>query len=164
MVEKSGLLNNDINMPYANPVKAKQYRKEYQRLHNPQYRKWYEEYRSKLKQAGICTQCKVAPVIPGLVHCIGCRDKAHNKHQQTRHIVFDYYGNQCVCCGEFEFVFLTVDHINNDGYLRTLGDNRYFTLAKLIKQGKAPTDLQTLCYNCNCGRFHNGGICPHKQL
>jgi hypothetical protein len=21
-----------------------------------------------------------------------------------------------------------------------------------------------LCFNCNCGRYHNGGICPHKQI
>jgi hypothetical protein len=20
-----------------------------------------------------------------------------------------------------------------------------------------------LCYNCNCGRARNGGVCPHQQ-
>ena len=33
-----------------------------------------------------------------------------------RKIVFEFYGNKCSCCGETEPLFLTVDHINNDGY------------------------------------------------
>lgn len=27
----------------------------------------------------------------------------------------DIYGNKCVCCGETNWQFLTIDHINNDG-------------------------------------------------
>lgn len=23
--------------------------------------------------------------------------------------------------------------------------------------------FQLLCYNCNLGRYHNGGTCPHKD-
>lgn len=24
-----------------------------------------------------------------------------------------------------------------------------------------PDELQLLCFNCNCGRQRNGGVCPH---
>ncbi len=26
-----------------------------------------------------------------------------------------------------------------------------------------PPGFRVLCYNCNCGRNHNKGICPHKK-
>ena len=25
-----------------------------------------------------------------------------------------------------------------------------------------PDTIQILCFNCNCGRARNGGICPHE--
>jgi hypothetical protein len=38
-----------------------------------------------------------------------------DKHQRNRDLVFAHYGEQCACCGESERLFLTIDHINNDG-------------------------------------------------
>ena len=31
-------------------------------------------------------------------------------------IVYTHYGNICSCCGESDYMFLTIDHINNDGH------------------------------------------------
>ena len=36
-------------------------------------------------------------------------------HQSYKEKVFDHYGWVCACCGEAEPLFLTIDHVNNDG-------------------------------------------------
>jgi len=82
---------------------------------------------------------------------------------------FDGYGHKCVCCGESDTRFLTLDHVDEDGakhreQLAFAG--RRGTGVKLYKWIVShgwPKTIQVLCYNCNCGRFRNGGICPHKD-
>lgn len=85
--------------------------------------------------------------------------------------VFAHYGALCACCGETEDVFLTLDHVNDDGaahrkglsngHGRSGGATARIWL-DIIRRG-FPPDFQILCYNCNCGRFRNGGICPHQR-
>lgn len=59
------------------------------------------------------------------------------------------YGNECVQCHEIHPLFLTIDHINNNGALEKLrGNNFYQYLKKLGYPGKN-TQLQLLCHNCN---------------
>ncbi len=87
--------------------------------------------------------------------------------------VVEHYGGtppKCQCCGETERIFLTIDHMQNDGYIerRILGKNKprqggYSTYVQIIKDGFPEGKYQILCYNCNCGRARNGGICPHKM-
>ena len=89
---------------------------------------------------------------------------------------FEHYGGmKCFCCGETNPLFLTLDHINNDGgewrkrmanaagqnqkgkrYLQ--GTNFYLWLHKNNYPALA---LQVACYNCNLGRARNRGVCPH---
>jgi hypothetical protein len=94
--------------------------------------------------------------------------KQRQRRECHRQIVFEHYGKKCACCGENESRFLTLDHINNDGNTfrksnRNLGGvNFYLHVARSIQEGNAPTDLQILCWNCNLGKAHNGGICPHR--
>jgi hypothetical protein len=81
----------------------------------------------------------------------------------------DGYGGKCNCCGESNPLFLTIDHVNNDGYKirpRNKKGNygspfsgHYYK--QIIKAG-FPKDLQLLCWNCNCGKARNKGVCPHK--
>lgn len=80
--------------------------------------------------------------------------------------VLKIYGNKCQCCGEIEPIFLTIDHINNDGHkerakcgARLRGRPFYLKLLK----GEKRNDIQILCFNCNIGRQNNKGICPHKR-
>lgn len=77
--------------------------------------------------------------------------------------VFAHYGLECVCCGESEIVFLTIDHMNNDGaeHRREIGRSGIRFYRWLTKNG-LPDGYQTLCFNCNVGRYINGGVCPHK--
>lgn len=86
----------------------------------------------------------------------------------------------CECCGENEFRFLSIDHVNQDGAARRK------TLARKLgrksanndrSRGQLPSDasvvrhlinnadervgLQVLCYNCNFARNAHR-VCPHK--
>ena len=89
------------------------------------------------------------------------RKKLYYEHKNK---IFDYYGRICKCCGEDIPKFLTIDHINNDGYLhKELGINRYKEILKEIFNGLGDK-YQVLCMNCNFGKKINKGICPHKDI
>jgi len=78
-----------------------------------------------------------------------------------RHQAIEHYGGHCACCGETENSFLTIDHIYGNG-----GEHRRqikrFDVAYWLYLHNYPEGYQILCFNCNVGRYHNGGICPHK--
>ena len=73
-----------------------------------------------------------------------------------------YGGYRCACCGTREALFLTIDHIENDGacHRRRVGFSTGFL--KWLKRNGYPKGFQVLCSNCNLGRHRNGGTCPHK--
>ena len=77
--------------------------------------------------------------------------------------VLNHYGTECACCGEVEPLFLTVDHMLNDGNKHRKEDpaGRTNIYRWLIRNG-FPSGFQILCINCNQGRHRNGGMCPHK--
>jgi hypothetical protein len=86
--------------------------------------------------------------------------------EKHRVAVIAGYGSKCACCGEDEPKFLTIDHVNNDGYLArknklhptdTLGFYRW-----LLKHN-LPKEFQLLCMNCNFGKARNNGVCPHHE-
>ena len=62
------------------------------------------------------------------------------------------YGNECVHCRTNKILFLTLDHINNNGHFdrRSIGAGVefYAFLKRLGYPGKG-TQLQILCHNCN---------------
>jgi hypothetical protein len=72
--------------------------------------------------------------------------------------LLEIYGGVCACCGETNPLFLTIDHINNDGYKKTSSSAALGDAVKNIDKSK----YQTLCFNCNCGKNRNKGVCPHK--
>jgi len=80
-----------------------------------------------------------------------------------------HYGGKCECCGEDDILFLTLDHVNNDGadWRRKMGKKfAGWGFYKWLVDNNFPEDqkLRVLCFNCNCGRERNGGVCPHKQI
>jgi hypothetical protein len=87
------------------------------------------------------------------------------KQAENREKIYAAYGNKCVCCGEDNPLFLTVDHVNSDGYLER--KNKKYTSGSqfysLIVKQNFPDKYQLLCYNCNMGRARNNGICPHWE-
>lgn len=100
------------------------------------------------------------------------RDKYNTKNKESyakrivrlRGQILNHYGSMCKCCHEMNEKFLTIDHINGTGKShreRTGGAVNFYS--SIIKSG-FPNDLQILCWNCNCGRALNGGICPHSSM
>ena len=75
----------------------------------------------------------------------------------------EIYGSVCACCGETEPAFLTIDHVNGDGAedRKKHGGHRQLRFW-LSQQPKLP-DYRMLCWNCNCGRRLNNGVCPHEE-
>lgn len=73
--------------------------------------------------------------------------------------VIDAYGGLCACCGLDEYVFLAIDHINDDGaeHRRKIGGSG--ALVTWIIKNNFPAGFQILCHNCNFAKFHGG--CPH---
>lgn len=69
----------------------------------------------------------------------------------------------CSCCGEAEDCFLTIDHVNGDGnaHRARLGGGSNRVWLEIIN-ADFPPEYRVLCYNCNCGRERNGGVCPHE--
>jgi hypothetical protein len=76
------------------------------------------------------------------------------------------YGGECACCGEDEPMFLTIDHVNGNGAEERRvykGGHTSAFLRMIIDEG-FPDRYQLLCWNCNCGRHRNGGVCPHQAV
>lgn len=89
------------------------------------------------------------------------REYSKTYRDKMRRLVMEHYGKKCVCCGEDNIKFLSVDHINGGGAkhrIKIHGKINFW----LIKNNY-PRGFQILCFNCNWGRYNNGGICPHKE-
>lgn len=91
---------------------------------------------------------------------------------KLKRLVIDAYGGKCACCGEAELVFLTIDHVNDDGaeHRRQIAaekGSRWLQAGaptyRWLRDNGFPEGFQVLCANCNCGRHWNGGICPHQM-
>jgi hypothetical protein len=82
-----------------------------------------------------------------------------DKHKDS---VYTAYGNKCVCCGETEPLFLTIDHVNNDGNIERKLNSQGNLYSRIISAG-FPDTFQILCWNCNTGKMRNNGVCPHQE-
>lgn len=130
--------------------------------------------RNRVKKAranGLCSKCLKDPATHNKSMCAKCTDKlaisSARSRKNTKMKVINHYGGKCACCGENKSAFLTIDHVNNNGndHRKTMpgGGSSTATYRWIIKNNY-PTDLQLLCWNCNCGKQINGGICPHKDI
>ncbi len=80
---------------------------------------------------------------------------------QQRAKVYAAYGNKCQCCEETEPLFLTIDHVNNDGHLERKAHSQGGLYSRIIQEN-FPDRYQILCWNCNAGKKRNNGVCPHQ--
>lgn len=94
----------------------------------------------------------------------GGKEIRDNTLKNLKKEVFLHYGNECICCKENRFEFLTIDHINNNGakhrkeYKTGTGKN----VCRWLKKNNYPKSFQLLCYNCNCSKGFFG-YCPHEK-
>lgn len=91
----------------------------------------------------------------------GTESKSSVWFRKLKTLVIVAYGAKCICCGEEEFDFLTLDHVNGGGGQHRInsGSNAHYTDAR---RREFPSDYRVLCYNCNCCRAHKG-YCPHEK-
>lgn len=77
-----------------------------------------------------------------------------------RSLVISAYGGVCVCCGNADKAFLSIDHINRYDGVGPRGGN---DLRLWLKANNFPPGFRVLCVNCNfaLGKF---GYCPHSDL
>jgi len=101
-------------------------------------------------------------------HPENTRDRNRRSRLKLRRETLEAYGGVCQCCGEDDERFLTLDHVNNDGATEReqLGIKRggdTIALFRRLRTAGWPEGYQVLCWNCNCGRHLNGGVCPHQD-
>jgi hypothetical protein len=92
------------------------------------------------------------------------RDHSANVRKTNRDKVYDHYGRTCTCCGEDQIMFLTIDHIDNDGatHRKEMGNRGGSSFFAWMVSADFPSGFQVLCRNCNWGKHVNGGVCPHQ--
>lgn len=129
-------------------------------------KKHYNYYYSKKKcenarLRNLCASCFSDKPLFTKTRCFECREKEKDRDRQQKRTVYEHYGNKCVCCGEVEEAFLTIDHINNNGaeHRKKVHSGRFY---RWIIENNYPNDLQILCHNCQWGR-RKCGICPHQS-
>jgi hypothetical protein len=110
----------------------------------------------------LCYNCNFFKYYMSLEHI---DNRAHRCTRKLRGTIISAYGSQCVCCGITEKIVLTIDHKFGNGrqHRLELGGGQYGSenLYRWLRNHNYPEDFQLLCYNCNCGRSINGGVCPH---
>lgn len=72
-------------------------------------------------------------------------------------------GAKCRCCGEDEFVFLVVDHVNGGGSVEERKIGTYGIYRRVLTDPLAVDHYQVLCHNCNWAKYNTGGNCPHNE-
>jgi hypothetical protein len=123
------------------------YQSQYRKLHNTTINQrvsvWKKEYRQ--------------------THREQIRDYARYERFRLKLETIEAYGGQCVCCGEKEPLFLTIDHINGDGKQdRDLGHTTGTGFYRYLRKVGWPKDrYRLLCFNCNTARGF-WGVCPHE--
>lgn len=130
-----------------------------------------KEWAAKNKAKGLCACGK--PPIEGKKYCQRCKSATQAWAREVRAQVIEAYGGKCQCpsgkCTESNPYFLTIDHIFNDGkhHRRVISNGNprvscSYTYRWLQKHGFPKDRFRLLCWNCNCGRAKNKGICPHE--
>jgi hypothetical protein len=126
-------------------------------------RKYRETHRKELNERRKLAMRKMWKEQPEKIRALQNRYRFN-----TRKRLLEAYGGKCACCGETEIKFLTFDHKNNDGAAqrRALrgGNGKGAPSVGMfyahIRKNK-PTDIQVLCFNCNCAKGCYGK-CPHQ--
>lgn len=96
-----------------------------------------------------------------------CNRARKEKNRRIKDAVFGAYGGyRCACCGETEPLFLSIDHVNNDGarMRREMLGHRTMAGAATyawLHRHNYPAGYQVLCMNCQHGKRMNHGVCPH---
>lgn len=99
------------------------------------------------------------------------QEESRRTKDTIRRVKFEVYnaygGYKCRCCGVTEECFLSIDHVDNNGYaMKKSGAHpkQTATFYRWLRENKFPPGFQILCMNCQFGKKNNGGVCPHQQV
>lgn len=96
-------------------------------------------------------------------------DKQKLRDFRYREAALNAYGGLCACCGEDNYEFLAIDHIEGGGVKQRkelFGSNSSSTrFYRWLAQQGFSSGYRVLCHNCNMA-LGSYGYCPHqsKQL
>jgi hypothetical protein len=149
---------------------AARYRERNREKVNQRMRDWRDNNRDKYReQSRECRNRKLASDDNEAVAAFRAAEAAKTKRiqQRVKDEVFNAYGGyQCACCGEIKPLFLSIDHVHNNGAIerksglyRSSGTGFY----QWLRKNKFPAGYQVLCMNCQVGKHKNGGVCPHHS-
>ncbi len=85
--------------------------------------------------------------------------------QKLKSLVINKYGGKCVCCGEEELEFLSIDHINQNGaeHRRSLSRGGGDVYRSIRDEGFIENEYRVMCFNCNWSAYRGNGTCIHKR-
>lgn len=93
--------------------------------------------------------------------------RTHDTVQRIKDAVYRAYGGyKCKCCGVTERSFLSIDHVENNGYhmkKNGLHPKNPGPFYRWLRKNGYPKGFQILCMNCQFGKKLNNGICPHQM-
>lgn len=120
----------------------------------------------------MCYSCNVGRHINGgdCPHAAPEREPVGYKQryrQALKSATVEAYGGRCACCCETLLPLLTIDHPDNDGaeHRRSLGHTcGGEPMYRWLRDNEWPPGFRVLCWNCNTGRYFNGGACPHLSM
>lgn len=145
-----------------NPDKYKEYQKRWKENH-PEYMKNYSKNYNKKNRSKIRLRLQLWREKNR--EEINRKDREYFSNLKLE-VLIHYGGNppKCACCGEDHIIFLSIDHIHNDGAeqrkkIGIKGGNMFY---RWLKQNHFPEGYQVLCFNCNWAKSHGG--CPHQEV
>jgi hypothetical protein len=150
---------------------AARYRERNRALVTQRVRNWRDANKEKSRELSReWRNRKLANGSPEEVAAMRASESAKTKRSQAicRDAVFAAYGGyKCSCCGETEPLFLSIDHIHNDGNIERKanlysGSGTGFYM--WLRKNSFPSGYQVLCMNCQIGKHKNGGVCPHQNF
>lgn len=125
-----------------------------------------ERSRQKRRKEWMCRFCNNRRE-PGVATCAEHRGLGSEYQKRSRmklkRAVYEHYDGACACCGETEILFMSVDHIHNDGaeHRKVVGGSH--TFYKWLIKNNFPAGFQMLCFNCNLAKGFFG-VCPHQSV
>lgn len=133
--------------------------------------------REERKRMNQCRECGVdlKDSFSGKYYCANCRDISNNikraANKRAKIAVFNKYGG-CLCsCSACPLnqscdpIFLTIDHINEDGNKHLNKYNKRYSgrqLYRWLEKNNYPAGFQVLCWCCNSAKHINHGKCVHE--
>lgn len=163
-------------MGYKDPERQREYSRQYHLEHKEEKHIYDKEYGEKNREM---LNRKAHQYYVNNKEIILAKGKEWRKHNllktreyskqrrvKARYDCISYYSKgmlRCNCCKEDIYEFLTIDHINGGGKAQWKAIGGTYGFYLWIIKNKFPEEFQVLCWNCNCARAKNNGICPHKQ-